>query len=141
MVDCGIRETFDIYTLDFRALRVKKYAPTTIAVFLVELAIFIPITCISSYGIHVGLDHTLAYALSIFLNLGAAPGRFLPGLVADRLGRFNVLVVTSVVCAALTLALWITSGADMAAIVCYAALFGFWSSAAISLTPVCISQV
>ncbi|OJJ66137.1 hypothetical protein ASPBRDRAFT_35369 [Aspergillus brasiliensis CBS 101740] len=127
--------------VDFRALRVKKYAATTIAVFLVEFAVFIPITCISSYRIRVGLDRTLAYALSIFLNLVAVPGRFLPGLVADRLGRFNVFVVTSVVCAAFTLALWLTLRANMAAIVCYAVLFGFWSGAAISFSPVCISQV
>ncbi|RAH54587.1 monocarboxylate transporter [Aspergillus piperis CBS 112811] len=128
-------------SVDFRALREKKYAATTIAIFLVEFAVFIPITYISSYGIHIGMDDTLAYALSIFLNLGAVPGRFLPGLVADRLGRFNVMVGTSIICAALTLALWLASGANMPAVICYAVLFGFWSGAAISLTPVCISQV
>jgi predicted MFS family arabinose efflux permease len=41
----------------------------------------------------------------------------------------------------LTLALWLKSGDNLAALVCYAVLFGFWSGAAISLTPVCISQV
>ncbi|KAI2996373.1 hypothetical protein CBS147346_9383 [Aspergillus niger] len=49
-------------SVDFHALREKKYAATTIAVFLVEFAVFIPITYTSSYGIHVGLDNTLAGA-------------------------------------------------------------------------------
>lgn len=40
---------------------------------------------------------------------------------ADKLGRFNIMIVTSVVC--------------------YAVLFGCWNGAAISLTPVCLSQV
>ncbi|KAL4860480.1 major facilitator superfamily domain-containing protein [Aspergillus spectabilis] len=40
--------------VDFRALRDVKYATTTAAVFLVEFAVFIPITYISSYALHVG---------------------------------------------------------------------------------------
>ncbi|KAJ5557533.1 MFS general substrate transporter [Penicillium frequentans] len=128
-------------SVDFHPLRHKKYAATTIAVFLVEFAVFIPITYIASYSVHVGLNTTLSYALIIFVNLGAVPGRFLPGLIADRIGRFNVMVLTSIMCAILTLALWLASGKHIAAIVCYAVFFGFWSGAAISLTPVCISQV
>lgn len=128
-------------TVDFHALKDPHYSVTTVAVFLVEFAVFIPITYIASYAIHVGVSDTIAYLLIAFLNLGAIPGRFLPGLIADRLGRFNVMVLTSFVCAVLTLALWLKSGDNLAALVCYAVLFGFWSGAAISLTPVCISQV
>lgn len=127
--------------IDFRALKEPNYAVTTLAVFLVEFAVFIPITYIASYAIHVGIGDTISYLLIAFLNLGAIPGRFLPGLIADRLGRFNVMALTSFVCAILTLALWLKSGDSLAAIICYAVLFGFWSGAAISLTPVCISQV
>ncbi|KAE8371475.1 major facilitator superfamily domain-containing protein [Aspergillus bertholletiae] len=128
-------------SIDFKALSDIKYASTTAAVFLVEFAVFIPITYIASYGIHVGVNDTLSYALIVFLNLGAIPGRFLPGLLADRLGRFNVMVLTSLLCAVLTFTLWLKAAANTAAIIAYAVLFGFWSGAAISLTPVCISQV
>lgn len=118
-----------------------KYASTTVAVFLVEFAVFIPITYIASYAVHVGVNNTISYALIVFLNLGAVPGRFLPGLVADRLGCFNVMILTSLICSILTLTLWLTAGHNLASIICYAIFFGFWSGAAISLTPVCISQV
>jgi MFS family permease len=127
--------------VDFRALRDVKYATTTAAVFLVEFAVFIPITYISSYALHVGMDRTLAYALIPMLNAGAVPGRFLPGLIADKVGRFNVMIVTSLVCSILTLALWLPIKDNTAGIICYAISFGFASGAAISLTPVCISQV
>ncbi|KAL4789505.1 major facilitator superfamily domain-containing protein [Aspergillus venezuelensis] len=127
--------------IDFKALKDPKYATTTAAVFLVEFAVFIPITYVSSFALHVGVDETISYALIPLLNAGAIPGRFLPGLVADRLGRFNVMIVTSLLCSILTLALWIPIGANTAGVVCYAVLFGFASGAAISLTPVCISQV
>lgn len=128
-------------SIDFKALRDINYLVTTISVFLVEFAVFIPITYIASYAIHVGLNDTLSYAIVVFLNLGAIPGRSLPGLVADKLGRFNIMIVTATICAVLTLALWLAAGDNVAAIICYAVLFGFWSGAAISLTPVCISQV
>jgi MFS family permease len=128
-------------SVDFRALKDIKYASTTVAIFLVEFAVFIPITYIASYGVYVGVEDTLSYLLIPFLNLGAIPGRFLPGLIADRVGRFNVMVLTSLICSILTLALWMKAGDSLPAIICYAVFFGFWSGAAISLTPVCISQV
>ena len=127
--------------VDFRALKDINYAATTVAVFLVEFAVFIPMTYIASYAVHVGIESQLSYLMSVFLNVGAIPGRFLPGLLADRLGRFNVMVLTSIVCAILTLSLWFLSGDNENAIIAYSVLFGFWSGAAISLTPVCISQV
>lgn len=127
--------------IDFKALSDPRYATTTLAVFLVEFAVFIPITYVSSYALHVGIDKNMSYALIPLLNAGAIPGRFLPGLVADQLGRFNVMIVTSLFCSILTLALWIPIESNTAGVICYAILFGFSSGAAISLTPVCISQV
>ncbi|KAK1148807.1 hypothetical protein N8T08_008692 [Aspergillus melleus] len=128
-------------SIDFKALEDIKFASTVVAIFLVEFAVFIPITYIASYAVHVGVDDTLAYSQIIFLNIGAIPGRFLPGLIADKFGRFNIMILTSLICSILTLALWLAAGDNLASIICYAVFFGFWSGAAISLTPVCISQV
>ncbi|KAF7116909.1 hypothetical protein CNMCM5793_005539 [Aspergillus hiratsukae] len=127
--------------IDFKALREPKYAATTLAIWLVEFAVFIPYTYISSYGLHVGMDPSFSYKLGVFLNVGAIPGRALPGLLADHVGRFNIMALTALVCAISTLALWYTAGDNSGAIIAYATFFGFWSGAAISLTPVCISQV
>ncbi|KAI9370214.1 monocarboxylate permease-like protein, Mch4 [Aspergillus egyptiacus] len=127
--------------VDFRALRDINYALTTIAIWLVEFAAFIPYAYIVSYGLHAQIDQRIAYLLCVFLNVGAIPGRALPGILADRLGRFNVMSLTAIGCAVSTLALWYCSGTNQDAIVAYAVLYGFWSGAAISLTPVCISQV
>ncbi|OJJ30114.1 hypothetical protein ASPWEDRAFT_187574 [Aspergillus wentii DTO 134E9] len=132
-------------SIDFTALGDIKYASATVAVFLTEFAIFIPITYIASYAVHVGMSETMSYAIIVFLNLGAIPGRFLPGLLSDRFGRFNIMTLTLFMCFALTLAIWLTadmiSPDSLAAIICYAVMFGFWSGASISLAPVCISHV
>lgn len=128
-------------SIDIRALKDVKYALTTLAVWLVEFAVFIPYTYISSYGLHVGMKQEHAYRLMALLNVGAIPGRALPGYVADRFGVFNTMAGTSSMCAVFIFALWQTAGTSETAITAFAILFGFWSGAAISLTPVCVASV
>ncbi|TQV92442.1 riboflavin transporter MCH5 [Cordyceps javanica] len=127
--------------VDLRALRDTKFATTTLAIFLVEFAVFIPYTYISSYALHAGVPARRAYLLNALLNAGAVPGRALPGYIADRFGVFNTMCATAGTCAAFILALWYNAGEDEGLITAFAVVFGFWSGAAISLTPVCVGQV
>lgn len=125
----------------------RSYLATTIAVFLIEFAVFIPLTYLSSAAINTGsgLSPDKAYRLIAFLNVGSVPGRALPGYVADRMGRFNVMIMTAVVCMILIFCIWMPltalREANESALTAFAVLFGFWCGAAISLTPVCIAQV
>jgi len=127
--------------IDLKALRDPSFAATTLAVFLVEFAVFVPLTYISSYAIHVGIPPQNAYRLVAFLNIGSVPGRVLPGYFADRFGRFNVMIITTCFSSISLFGLWLVCGTNEAAITAFAILFGFWSGASISLTPVCVAQV
>ncbi|KAL2883122.1 hypothetical protein SGCOL_001310 [Colletotrichum sp. CLE4] len=127
--------------IDLKALKETKFGLATLAVFLIEFAVFIPYTYICSYAIHEGIDLQKSLLLSALFNAGAIPGRALPGYVADRFGPFNVTCVTALVCSTFIFALWMTAGGGEAATTAFAVMFGFWSGAAISLTPVCIGQV
>lgn len=127
--------------LDLHAFRDSSFAATALAVFLVEFAVFIPITYISSYAIHAGIQPQDAYRLVAFMNIGSVPGRVLPGYLADRFGRFNVMILTTFLCSISIFGLWLSCGTNEAAITAFAVLFGFWSGASISLTPVCVAQV
>lgn len=128
-------------SVDFKALKDPKFALTTLAVWLVEFAVFIPYTYLSSYAIYTGMEQQHAYRLMALLNAGAIPGRALPGYVADRFGAFNTMSATSFICSVFIFALWLTAGTSEVAITAFAILFGFWSGAAISLTPVCVASV
>lgn len=127
--------------IDLKALSDPKFATTTLAVFLIEFAVFIPYTYISSYAIYSGINSQTAYRLNVLLNVGAIPGRALPGYMADRFGTFNVMCITATMCAAFILALWLLADGNEEMTTAFTILFGFWSGAAISLTPVCIGQV
>ena len=128
-------------TVDLRALKDVKYGTTTLAVFFIEFAIFIPLTYISLYAIHVGIKTQSAYRLVVFLNAASVLGRAIPGYFADRYGRFNIMALTSSVCAIFILVLWLLCGRDERSITAFAIMFGFWSGTAIALSPVCIAQV
>jgi len=134
--------------VDFRPLaHDPAYLTTTIAIFLIEFAVFLPVTYISSAALVTGhgLPPQTSYRLIALLNVGSVPGRALPGYLSDRLGRFNVMIVTALMCTILVFCIWLPPTAldvtSEAALTIFAVLFGFWSGAAISLTPVCIAQV
>lgn len=128
-------------TVDFKALRDRRYAMTTAAVWLVEFAVFVPYTYICAYAIHRGLGTRSSYLMNVYLNAGAIPGRVLPGYVADRFGTFNTMCITTGACMTFVFALWLPAGSNEGAVAAYSTLYGFWSGAAISLTPVCIGSV
>ncbi|EEU38029.1 uncharacterized protein NECHADRAFT_47977 [Fusarium vanettenii 77-13-4] len=128
-------------SIDLKALSDLKYAATTAAIFLIEFAVFIPYSYISAYALHYGFNSQKAYMLNTLLNVGAVPGRALPGYVADRFGTFNTMCITAFICAAFILTLWLTADGEEVRTTSFTILFGFWSGAAISLTPVCVSQV
>ncbi|RWA07899.1 hypothetical protein EKO27_g7206 [Xylaria grammica] len=127
------------------ALRIvgfPRFATTAFAAFLIEFAVFIPYTYLCSYAVRAGLDRQTAYLLHALLNVGAVPGRALPGYIADRFGSFNTMSVTAFACVVTILAHWYTASSTNAAqVISSALLFSFWSGAAISLIPVCIGRV
>lgn len=127
--------------IDLRALAEPRYALTTLGVFMIEWGIFVPVQYITSYALSHGMDSSLSYQILAILNAVSVLGRALPGYLADRFGRFNVMIFTTVMCGVFSLGLWLPSGNNEGAIISFAALFGFWSGTGICLTPVCVSQV
>lgn len=136
--------------IDIFAFKDPRFAFTTAGVFLIEWALFVPITYVSSYALGLGLPSAFSYQLLAILNVGSVFGRWLPGLVADRLGRFNTMLLTVAFCFTTILSFWLPtlwypgSVSQIAAkglIVTWALLYGFGSGTGISLTPVCVGQI
>ena len=134
---------------DFRIFRNFNFAMTTAAVYFMEWGLFIPIAYISSWALETGAgSQALAFQLLAILNAGSFFGRWLPGYIADRTGRFNTMIGSMILCLFCLLALWLPGslpgkgaiGSVPLAIV-FALGFGFASGSNISLTPVCIGQL
>ena len=126
---------------NFRIFRDMRFTLTTAAIFLIEWGLFIPISYISSYSLDHGFSTEFSYQILSVLNAGSFFGRCVPGLFADHLGRFNILIATVAMCVLCNSCLWLPANNSLALLVIYALLFGFASGSNISLTPVCIGQL
>ncbi|KAF1835281.1 MFS general substrate transporter [Decorospora gaudefroyi] len=138
---------------DFRIFSQKSYLLLTVGIFMMEWALFIPITYLTTFATSTGaLSPAFSYQLIAIFNAGSCVGRWVPGFLADKLGRFNSMIAAFALCSASSLTLWLpaslltpTTASEATAIkalcIVYAVIFGFASGSNISLTPVCVGQL
>lgn len=125
---------------DFRILCSPAICLVTAGVFFIEWGFFVGLEYVSSYALAHGISRRLSYLMVVFLNAGSFPGRWLPGIVADKFGRMNTLLLTNVLCMISMLAIWLPAGSNVGAIITFAVVFGFASGSNISLVPVCVGE-
>ncbi|KAK3317721.1 major facilitator superfamily domain-containing protein [Cercophora scortea] len=126
---------------DLTIFRDLRFAFSAIGIFFMEWGLFVPLTFIISYAAAHGQDATESYVLLSYLNAGSVVGRILPGFLADKFGRFNMVLVTISLCVITLLALWLPAGDSPAMLIAYAVLFGFASGSNLGLLPVCVGQL
>ena len=61
--------------------------------FLFFMGMFLPINYIIIEAVHYGMDEHLAGYLVPILNAASFFGRTIPGFVADKIGRFNMMSI------------------------------------------------
>lgn len=126
---------------DWSLFKDLKFSFCCAGVWFMEWGIFTPLTYIVSYAAAHGQDPNDAYTLLALLNAGSFLGRFLPGFLADRFGRFNIITVTNALCVVTILAFWLPAGDSHAMLIVFAVTFGFASGSNLGLYPVCIGQL
>jgi len=126
---------------DITIFRDARFAFASLGIVFMEWGLFIPLTFIVSYAAAHGGNATDNYVLLSYLNAASVVGRLLPGFLADKLGRFNVIIVTIALCVVTVLALWLPAGHSEDTLVAFAVLFGFASGSNLGLIPVCLGQL
>lgn len=125
---------------DWRGFQDKRFTVTMTAIFLLDWAVMVPPAYITTYATARGFSTISPHILAI-LNSASIVGRGLPGLVADKIGRFNVMIICSALSAASILALWLNSSSHPGLLIGFAIAYGLFSGSAFSLTPVCVAQL
>ncbi|KAK4212315.1 major facilitator superfamily domain-containing protein [Rhypophila decipiens] len=113
---------------------------TVVASFLFFWGVFLPLSYILLQAKDLGLDENVVEYLLPIINAVSIIGRIFPAIAADRVGRFNVMILVCALSSIVTLGIWIP-GKSVAAIILYAVLFGLSSGGFISLLPAVIAQV
>lgn len=135
------RRRFTRLLPNFSMFREPKFAFAAAGIFFMEWGLFIPLTFIVSYAAANGQNANSAYTVLSYLNAGSVVGRFLPGFLSDRFGRFNVIIVTISLCCATVLGLWLPASSSQSLTISFAVLFGFASGSNLGLVPVCLGQL
>ncbi|OTA90631.1 hypothetical protein M434DRAFT_397885 [Hypoxylon sp. CO27-5] len=81
-------------TTDFfvwHAFKEPKFVLLTLALFFMLLGAFTPLFYIPTYAVSKGVDPTLASYLLAIINAASTFGRVVPGILADKFGRLNIL--------------------------------------------------
>lgn len=126
---------------DFSSLKDMRFTFLILANFLGELGVVNGITFLTSYAIAQGKSEDLSYALLTILNTLGMLGRWLPGIIADKLGRFNTLIATTTMAFLTIFIIWLPFGKSTAALIVFAVLHGFCAGGILSLAPVCCGQI
>ncbi|OLN82437.1 putative transporter MCH4-like protein 10 [Colletotrichum chlorophyti] len=126
---------------DFTVFRNLQFTLSAIGIFFMEWGLFVPITYIISYATTVPGSNVHSYTILSILNAGSAVGRFLPGLAADKYGRFNIILITIALCFITIFGLWLPSANSQSMLLAFVAIFGFASGSNLGLVPVCLGQL
>ncbi|KAF2741252.1 MFS general substrate transporter [Polyplosphaeria fusca] len=117
-----------------------RFIILTTAGLLTFFGLFVPINFIEVQAVAGGMSTSLANYLIPVLNSTSIFGRIIPGILADKLGRFNLQMVMSGFSGVLVLAFGLCASSN-AAFITYAALYGFASGAFVSLAPAQIAFI
>ncbi|EPE04483.1 riboflavin transporter mch5 [Ophiostoma piceae UAMH 11346] len=126
---------------DFTIFRDRRYAVAAVGIFFMEWGIFVPLTFIVSYANAHNQDTSNSYTMLSLLNAGSVLGRVLPGLAADKVGRFNVIILTIAMSSAVVFGAWLPAGDSRTILIVFAVLFGFASGSNLGLIAVCLGQL
>ena len=129
---------------DWKIFKNITFCFTTAGTFFMEWALFVPLSYLTAYALKQGISPAFSYQLLAILNAGSFFGRWLPGLFADKFGRFNAMILTIGICMLSVLCLWLTASASantVPQLIIFALIFGFGSGSNISLVPVCVGQL
>ncbi len=123
--------------VDFSAFKTPSYVLFNAGAFALFLALYNPINYMNEFALAFNVP-AADYMLSI-LNAGSTFGRVFPGLLADRIGRFNVAVATLAMASAIVWT-WPTAH-HLGGLIPFAILYGFASGAYVSIVPSCLAQL
>jgi MFS family permease len=123
-----------------RPLKETPYLLTVLGSFFFFFAMFLPINYIILQAETLGMSSRLAEYLIPILSGASFFGRVLPGIAADKLGRYNVMTIMMAFTGVIVLALWMPAASN-APIIIFAALYGFGSGSFVSLAPSLVAQI
>ncbi|KAJ5774890.1 hypothetical protein N7457_009786 [Penicillium paradoxum] len=110
-----------------------------LAMFITYFGMFSPFFYTTSYAVDQGFSTSLAFYTVSIVNGASFFGRIVPGIVADKYGKFNCCILANIFAGIIALC-W-TKVTSVAGLVIWSAAYGFASGGILSLQQACAGQV
>ncbi|CAI7609342.1 unnamed protein product [Penicillium glandicola] len=111
----------------------------SLAMFITYFGMFSPFFYTTSYAVEKGFSTSLAFYTVSIVNGASFFGRILPGIIADKCGKFNCCIIATI--SAGIIALCWTKVTSVPGLVIWSAAYGFASGGILSLQQACAAQV
>lgn len=126
---------------DFQTLKELPFLFNIIGAIFAEVATFATTTYLSSYAISKGFSANQGILLITLVNIGCIPGKLVAGYLADKFGRFNIMIVAVSLTGVVNMALWLPFGSNLTILYIFSVVYGFASGSIYSMIPVCCGQI
>ncbi|GME67639.1 unnamed protein product [[Candida] boidinii] len=130
--------------VSFKYLLEPKFFFCALAATLSEISLVCSMTYFASYAIFIGQSESTAFVLLTVINAVGIVGRYTTGLLADMYGVYNVMIFMIFGVGMSHLVIWLgvcSTTKTAGSLYAYAAIFGFFSSAVLSLSPACCGAI
>ena len=111
--------------IDRSAMKRPPFILLCLGLFFGNLGFYTVFFYTSTYAVDLGMSQKLAFHLLSIINGASMFGRILPGIVADRWGKFNILTASALFGGIIAFC-W-TSATSVPGVVVWAAAYGFAS--------------
>ena len=120
--------------IDIRAFKEGPYVLFSVALFMIFIGLYIPFFYIPSFSmLELHLNKDLSFYMLAIMNGASIFGRIGPNILADKVGALNVLIPFTFIAGGLAFA-WIALE-NLAGVIVFSILYGFFSGAIVSLPP------
>lgn len=138
---------FQVPLIEWRIAKTRKFAAQAIGAMFQSAAYYLPLFFFATYARSLGYSNTAGANFIALSNACNAIGKIAIGHAADRLGRLNALVLTTIISAIITLSCWVPSTylGDTAVscnlFIAFTVLYGIFASAYIALFPTSLVEL
>ena len=105
-----------------------------------DKGIFIPFFYIVEYAKFLSISDDMAFYILAVMNAGGLLGRIAPAYLADKVGRFNLLVPSAFLSGLSCLVFWFFAK-SLVAVMMFSVVYGFLSGSFVSVINPCVAQI
>lgn len=128
------------FLIDWTVLKDWRYDTIVMANAIGFFGLFIPLFFIPSYAELLDIRTNVKTYILTIMNSSSVLGRILPGIIGDKVGRLNTLIVAVTLSGVVVFALWMPTKHEPLMIITGLA-FGLTSGAFVSLAPAVLGQI